>query len=59
MNDILARQPALITTDADNQQVVIPVAELRAIRDGRNDATDEQIQGMARFIVEQVDDQRS
>lgn len=56
MNDILARQPALITTDAKEQPVVIPVGELRAIRDGRHDATDEQIQGMARFIVEQVED---
>lgn len=56
MNDILARQPALITTDADNQPVVIPVAELRAIRDGRHDADESQVQGMARFIVEQVED---
>lgn len=59
MDNLTAKQPALITTDADNQPVVIPAAELRAIRDGRHCADDSQVQGMARYIVERIDDNRS
>lgn len=55
MTTLTERQPALISTDANNQPVVISAAELRAIRDGRHDAADEQVEGMARFIVEWVD----
>lgn len=55
MDNLTAKQPALITTDADNQPVVIPAAELRAIRDGRHDADSGQVQGMARFIVNTIE----
>ena len=55
MQNLTAKQPALITTDANEQPVVITAPELRAIRDGRHCADDTQVQGMARFIVEQVD----
>lgn len=55
MENLAAKQPALITTDSNGDPVVITAAELRAIRDGRYSATDEQTQGLARFVVEQID----
>lgn len=55
MESLAAKQPALITTDANGEPVVIPVVELRAIRDGRHCADDSHVQGMARYIVERID----
>lgn len=55
MQNLTAKQPALITTDSNGEPVVITAAELRAIRDGRHSATDEQVQGLARFVVERID----
>ena len=55
MTTLTEHQPALISTDAYDYPVVIPVAELRAIRDGRHDADTSQCEGMARLIVEQVE----
>lgn len=59
MDNLLSKQPALITTDSNEQPVVITAPELRAIRDGRHCADDSQVQGMARYIVERMDDNRS
>ena len=59
MTTLAEHQPALISFDSDGQAVVIPVAELRAIRDGRHDVTREQAQGMARYLLEWMDDNDS
>lgn len=55
MQNLTAKQPALITTDSNDEPVVIPVAELRAIRDGRHDADTSQVEGMARYIVDNIE----
>jgi len=48
-------QPALIGYDAIGQPVVIPVTELRVIADGRHDASDDQVQALANFVLERID----
>lgn len=55
MENLTVHQPALITTDSNGEPVVIPAAELRAIRDGRHEADSSQVQGLARFVVERID----
>lgn len=55
MDTLTEHQPALISTDAYDCAVVIPVGELRAIRDGRHDADTSQVEAMARFIVDNID----
>lgn len=55
MSDLTEYQPALISHDKDNNPVVIPAAELRLIARGLHSASDDQVQAMARFVLDWVD----
>lgn len=55
MTTLAQLQPALISLDAHDAPVVIPIAELRYIARGLHSATDEQVQALARYIIQQLE----
>lgn len=55
MTNIAELQPALITYDSKDEPVVIPVAELRVIARGLHDATSEQVEGLANYVLKTVE----